>query len=153
MFWRIYCTSSNCHFPENTSLSIFYLHPFWLQINKFNLNWITIASICNFFCCSKPLVVENVSPEWIYTSSCSCHCVFLVILKKLWKKLSITFKKFGFLCLLPSSFSFFTSLSRVIRLLIFATVLLTMSLIAPSADSKPPSARTSSFFILLLWNS
>ena len=54
--------SCNCHFPENVSLSIFYRNPSWLRINKFNLNWITITSICNFLCCIKASVVENVSP-------------------------------------------------------------------------------------------
>ena len=70
--------------------------------------------------------------------------VFLVPLKKLTKKLSITFKKFGFLYLLPSSFSFLTSLSRLIRFLFFATILLTKLLIALSVDSKAVSALTSS---------
>ena len=69
---------------------------------------------------------------------------FLVLLKKLSKKLSITFKKFAFLYLLRSSFSFLTSLSRLIRFLFFATILLRMSLIALSVDSKAASALTSS---------
>ena len=92
--------SSNCHFPENIFLFTFYLHSFWLQIDKLILNWIMTSlngSICNFLCCSKTSVVENVLSEWIYASSCSCHFVFLVLLKKLWKKFSITYKKFVFL--------------------------------------------------------
>ena len=151
-FWRIYFMSSNCHFPENISLSIFYLHPSSLRVNKFNLNWITIASICNFLCCRKSSVVKNDLSEWIYTSPCSYHCIFLVLSKRLWKKLSIAFKKFVFLCLLPSLFSFLTSLSRSIRVLILATILLTTSLITASINSKPTSALTSSFFILFSWN-
>ena len=135
--------SSNCHFPEHISLFIFYLHSFWLWMNKFNVNWIKISlnmCIYNIPCCSKLSVVENVSSEWLYASPCSYHRVFIMLLKKLWKKFSFTFKKFCFLCLLPSLFSFLASPLRLIRLLIFATLLLTMSLITPSAESKSVSA-------------
>ena len=96
--------------------------------------------IYNIPCCSKLLVVENVSSQWFYASPCSYHRVFIVLLKKLWKKLSFTFKKFCFLCLLPSLFSFLASPLRLIRLLIFATILLTMSFITPSAEPKSASA-------------
>ena len=56
------------------------------------------------------------------------------------------------MCSLPSLFYFLTFISRLIRLLILAKLLLAMSLIALSVDSKLASALTSSFFILFSWN-
>ena len=105
----IYCTCSNCNFPDNISTSL-YLHSFRLWKEKLNLNLvISSASVCNFLCCSKPPVTENVVPGCIiFVFSCPYHCA---LLKKEWKKLLITFKKFVFLfpkdCSLHSSFSFF----------------------------------------------
>ena len=131
----------NCHFSDYIS-SMLYLHSFRLRKQKFNLN-LTVPSVrvCSFLCCSKPSVVENVSSGCIiYASPCPYHRIFLVLSKMLWRKFSIIFKKFDFLwskmCSLPSSFSFFSSLLRFIRLLIFGTILQMISLITPSSESK-----------------
>ena len=136
---------------------VLYLHSFPLRKEKCNLDD-SFWRLLNFLCCSKPSVGENIlSGCIIYASPCPCHCVFVILSKMLWKKLSIIFKKFGFLwpkeCSLPSLFFFFSSLLRLIRLLISATIFRRISLITPSSKFKSASVLASSDLILFSWNS